>query len=145
MVICRDNNLSITSMGDIWSFLLILFTSKNISIETTLHTDVESESPDSADDDKRNWVNLRIYKDNPEATDNALLYEMVSKAYYMSKELRDYMRSQALFEYEARHFKSEYDKIPLKQIDHSNISDAEQHKLLVQALKKQFLDSDSDE
>ncbi len=127
-------------MGDVFSFFAELYETEDIYLETDINDNVDVEDKDEIDENKRNWINIRIYYNesmrNPEYTLNMDLCKAISKAYRLTRELRQFIRDQESYNREKEYYSSIMSKAPLRKIDHSGISEEDRRLKMIEELKK---------
>lgn len=138
----RNQDIHLKSMGDILSCLLEMYETKEISIKTTIHDRVDIEKKDAANDDGRNWIELKIYHNeiwhNPEITLNQELCAAIKRAYMLNQEFRRYERDQESYEREKAYYIDYMSSLPLTKIDHSDISEEERRKRMMDIMKAEW-------
>ncbi|MCR5012622.1 MAG: helix-turn-helix domain-containing protein [Lachnospiraceae bacterium] len=137
----RDEIFHMKSLGDVMSCILELYETNEFSIKTTIHDRVDEEG-EIDDDENRNWVDLKIYHNeylhNPEITLNMDLCQSITQAYKLSQELRRYERTQDSYEREKNYFIEKKRNTPITKIDHSNISEEEHRKRMLEFMKEEW-------
>ena len=138
----RDNGVQLKSMGDILSCLMELYETNGISLKTTIHNRVDPESADATEDKDRNWIDLKIYYNeiwkNPEATLNSQFCTAIETAYKLTRELRQFERTQESYEREKAFFVENLNDTPLTKVNHSGIPEEEQRRRKLELLKKEW-------
>ena len=138
----RDETFRLGSLGDVLSFFLEIFETEEFSIKTTVHNRVDIEEKDATDDNDRNWIELKVYYNelfnNPKATLNQDLCDVIEKAHELTSELRGFERSQESYEREKQYYIESWRGTPINKVDHSNIPMEEQRKRMLELMKAEW-------
>ncbi len=66
------------------------------------------------------------------------LCQAITRAYRLTQELRLYQRSQESYEREKEYYIDELKNVPLTKVDHSDISEDEQRKRMLELMKAEW-------
>ena len=140
----KDYKTNMSDMGDVLSFFLELFETNEFSIKTTIHDRVDIEETDATNDEDRNWVELKVYHNevrrNKAARYNLELADAITKAYDLTQALKRYESSQEGYERDKAHFIEHMSILPITKIDHSNLSNDERHRLMIELIEKEYIE-----
>ena len=75
---------------------------------------------------------------NPKATLNQDLCDVIEKAYELTSELRGFERSQESYEREKQYYIESWRGTPITKVDHSNIPMEEQRKRMLELMKAEW-------
>ena len=132
------------NLGDAVAAFISLFEARDIRIRTTIHDQIENEVEGEEDDEKRNWVELRIYETDKasikhEKVDyNAALFEIVKRAYRYTEELRKYERSQEDYEKDVNALMTRYQLYGVNRLDHTGLSEEERKLRMLAVMKSEW-------
>lgn len=138
----RDQTLRLKSMGDVLACFFDLYETNEFAFKTTFHDRVDIEENDAEKDEERNWISLQVYHNegrrNPDLTLNGDLCAVIERAYRLTQKLARYELSQDMYDHEKQRSIDTYSKFPISKIDHSDISEDEQHRLMLGIMKEEW-------
>ena len=131
------------NLGEAMSAFIGLFEAQEIMVRPTFH-EVENEADDETDDEKRSWVELKIYrKDRTKGEDplfnwNSDLCDIIKKAYKYTEELRRYELSQDDYCEDVDKVLTDYQLHTLSRVDHDGLPEEERRLRMLAIMKAEW-------
>ena len=138
----RDYVSHLNTLGDVLSCFTELYETEQFSIQTIIHIADRTRKYDDKENENRNYVELKVYRNDGWGNENETLgrdlYEAITRAYMLTNNLIRYEVSQEDYERDKKHFISYMGDVPITKIDHSNITEEERRKQQWQLYKKEM-------
>ena len=133
----RDIMFRIDSLGDVMSCFCELYETSEFSIKTKTQNNIDKVDGETADESKRDYVEIRVYNSSDSPL-NMELCKIIEQAYILSNKLRKYELDQDSYEQVKANYIERKSGVPLTKIDHSKISEEERRNKMLEILKDEM-------